>query len=65
VKRFGVFSEPDSFSPNEDSISDIHVKIHPRWNTHENGTFSAGNVVYTGQFFFDDDINIQIDKVSF
>jgi hypothetical protein len=31
----------------------------------QNGSFTAGNVVYTGQFFVDDDINMSVDKVRF
>ncbi|KAJ3565259.1 hypothetical protein NP233_g7747 [Leucocoprinus birnbaumii] len=41
----------------------IHAKVFPEWTPHENGTFSGKRLVHVGQFFFDDDINIVIDKM--
>jgi len=29
-----------------------------------NGTFQAGRLAHVGQFFFDDEINLVIDKVG-
>lgn len=41
----------------------VHAKVFPEWTTHENGTFSGDRLVHVGQFFFDDEINIVVDKV--
>ncbi|KAE9408644.1 aromatic compound dioxygenase [Gymnopus androsaceus JB14] len=41
----------------------IHTKVFTDWKPLENGTFQAGNLAHVGQFFFDDDINLQVDKM--
>jgi protocatechuate 3,4-dioxygenase beta subunit len=41
----------------------IHAKVFPEWEVLPNGTFTGGRLVHTGQFFFDDEVNMQIDKV--
>ncbi|KAK0199958.1 Intradiol ring-cleavage dioxygenase [Desarmillaria ectypa] len=41
----------------------IHTKVFPSWTPLPNGTFEAGKLVHVGQFFFDDEINIQVDKM--
>lgn len=41
----------------------IHTKVFPQWSVLPNGTFEVGRLSHTGQFFFDDEINLQIDKV--
>lgn len=41
----------------------VHVKVHPEWSMLENGTFTSGRTVHTGQFFVDDKLNEEIDKV--
>lgn len=41
----------------------VHIKVHNEWETLPNGTFLSGNLVHTGQFFFDDSLNEQIDKL--
>lgn len=43
--------------------TDVHIKIHTGWDTLPNGTFTSHNLIYTGQFFVDDAINEQMDKV--
>ena len=42
----------------------VHVKVHPEWEQLDNGTFTSGRILHSGQFFFDDLLNEQIDKVS-
>lgn len=42
----------------------VHVKVHPEWETLPNGTFKSGRLIHTGQFFFDDALNVQIDKLQ-
>ncbi|KAJ7489210.1 Intradiol ring-cleavage dioxygenase [Mycena latifolia] len=42
----------------------IHTKVFPEWTVHpENNTFSAGRLAHVGQFFFEDDINMAVDKM--
>lgn len=41
----------------------VHVKVHPEWERLPNGTFKSGRLIHTGQFFFDDEINMQVDKI--
>jgi hypothetical protein len=42
----------------------IHTKVFPKWTVHpENGTFTPGRLAHVGQFFFEDDINMAVDKV--
>ncbi|KAG5645662.1 hypothetical protein DXG03_005499 [Asterophora parasitica] len=41
----------------------IHAKVFPAWTTHPNGTFSAERLLHTGQFFFDDAINVRVDNM--
>ncbi|PBK83899.1 aromatic compound dioxygenase [Armillaria gallica] len=41
----------------------IHTKVFPSWTPLPNGTFEAGKLVHVGQFFFDDEINVQVDKM--
>ncbi|KAJ3536944.1 hypothetical protein NMY22_g5810 [Coprinellus aureogranulatus] len=41
----------------------IHTKVFPEWTVLPNGTFKAGRLGHTGQFFFDDDTNMVIDKM--
>ncbi|KAJ7579691.1 Intradiol ring-cleavage dioxygenase [Mycena floridula] len=41
----------------------IHAKVFTSWTPLPNGTFTAGNLVHTGQFFFDDEVNLQVDKM--
>jgi hypothetical protein len=42
----------------------IHTKVFPEWTVHpENGTFTPGRLAHVGQFFFEDDINMAVDKV--
>lgn len=45
------------------TITDVHVKVHPEWTAHENGTFSPSRLVHVGQFFFEDDLNMAVDKL--
>lgn len=42
----------------------VHTKIFPEWETLPNNTFLEGRLAHTGQFFVDDAINQQVDKVS-
>jgi hypothetical protein len=41
----------------------IHTKVFPEWEVLPNGTFRAGRLAHTGQFFFDDELESVIDKV--
>lgn len=41
----------------------VHVKVHPEWTMLPNGTFQSGRLIHTGQFFVDDELNEQIDKL--
>ncbi|KAN0060688.1 hypothetical protein ACQY0O_007346 [Thecaphora frezii] len=41
----------------------VHIKVHNSWSVLPNGTFISNNLVHTGQFFFDDDLNESIDKL--
>lgn len=41
----------------------IHTKVFPEWTPHPNGTFTGTRLVHVGQFFFDDEINLVVDKV--
>ncbi|KAI3341625.1 Intradiol ring-cleavage dioxygenase [Ustulina deusta] len=38
----------------------IHAEVYTNWTLRENGTVSSGNVVSTGQFFFDETLSSQI-----
>ncbi|PWY97858.1 aromatic compound dioxygenase [Testicularia cyperi] len=41
----------------------VHVKVHNSWQVLPNNTFTSGHLVHTGQFFFDDELNEQVDKL--
>jgi len=41
----------------------IHTRVFPEWTPLPNGTFKGGRLVHTGQFFFEDEINMVIDKM--
>ncbi|KAJ7267285.1 Intradiol ring-cleavage dioxygenase [Mycena rebaudengoi] len=41
----------------------IHTKVFPEWTVHENGTFTPGRLSHVGQWFFEDDINMSVDKM--
>jgi len=41
----------------------IHIRAHTEWTTNANNTFNTKNMIYTGQVFVPDDVNIEIDKV--
>ncbi|KAJ7182786.1 Intradiol ring-cleavage dioxygenase [Mycena crocata] len=42
----------------------IHTKVFPEWNVHDDNTFAAGRLAHVGQFFFEDDINMSVDKMA-
>ncbi|KAF4585090.1 hypothetical protein EYR40_001926 [Pleurotus pulmonarius] len=41
----------------------IHTKVFPKWEPLPNGTFLPGNLAHTGQFFFEDDLEMEVDKM--
>ncbi|WAR61624.1 hypothetical protein PtB15_12B314 [Puccinia triticina] len=41
----------------------IHAEVHMDWEVTSNGTFRSEDVQYIGQFFFDDEINMSVDKM--
>ena len=41
----------------------MHVKVHPEWTPHPNGTFTSHHTTHIGQFFFDDALNQAVDKL--
>ncbi|POW22093.1 hypothetical protein PSHT_01694, partial [Puccinia striiformis] len=41
----------------------IHAEVHTSWDMTSNGTFNSKDVQYVGQFFFDDEINMSVDKM--
>lgn len=41
----------------------IHAEVHMDWETTSNGTFRSKDVQYIGQFFFDDEINMKVDRM--
>ena len=41
----------------------VHTKVFTDWAPLPNGTFKAGQLAHTGQFFFDDDVTETINKV--
>ncbi|KAJ7621290.1 Intradiol ring-cleavage dioxygenase [Roridomyces roridus] len=42
----------------------IHTKVYPEWTVHEeNSTFTGGRLAHVGQWFFEDDINMAVDKM--
>jgi hypothetical protein len=41
----------------------VHTKIHTQWSPLENGTFTTGRIVHTGQFFVPDELNAVVDKI--
>lgn len=43
----------------------IHAKVFTEWTPHPNGTYSGSHLLHVGQFFFDDDMNMVVDKVRF
>lgn len=43
----------------------VHAKVFPTWTILPNGTFEPGKLLHTGQFFFEEEINVQVDKVTF
>lgn len=42
----------------------VHVKVHPEYEVLPNGTFTSSRLIHTGQFFVDDHLNEQIDKIQ-
>lgn len=38
----------------------IHVQVYTEWTLHPNGTLDSGNLVNTGQVYFDEDLEEQI-----
>ncbi|CAK5262047.1 unnamed protein product [Mycena citricolor] len=42
----------------------IHTKVFPEWEViPENNTFASGRLAHVGQFFFEDDVNMVVDKM--
>ncbi|KAF5390964.1 hypothetical protein D9757_004017 [Collybiopsis confluens] len=41
----------------------IHSKVFTEWTENPNGTFDGRKLAHVGQFFFEDDLNLQIDKM--
>jgi len=41
----------------------VHVRVHPEWSILPNGTFTSGRLSHTGQFFFEDQLNVAVDKL--
>jgi len=41
----------------------VHAKVFTSWTENKNGTFTGGKLAHVGQFFFEDDLNMQIDKM--
>ncbi|KAK0437761.1 Intradiol ring-cleavage dioxygenase [Desarmillaria tabescens] len=41
----------------------VHTKVFQSWTTLPNGTFEGGKLSHVGQFFFDDEVNLQVDKM--
>ncbi|PFH47561.1 hypothetical protein AMATHDRAFT_151801 [Amanita thiersii Skay4041] len=41
----------------------IHTKVFTAWETLSNGTFQSDHLAHVGQFFFDDEVTSQIDKM--
>ena len=41
----------------------VHIKVHPEWTQLPNGSFTSGRILHTGQFFVDDHLNQEIDKI--
>ncbi|KAF9269819.1 aromatic compound dioxygenase [Marasmius fiardii PR-910] len=41
----------------------IHTKVFTSWEPLPNGTFEGGKLAHIGQFFFEDDLNLQVDKM--
>ncbi len=42
----------------------IHAQVFQSWMTLPNGTFEAGKLSHIGQFFFDNDVNLQVNNMS-
>lgn len=38
----------------------IHIQVYTEWTLHPNGTLDSGNLVNTGQVYFDEDLEEQI-----
>jgi protocatechuate 3,4-dioxygenase beta subunit len=41
----------------------IHTKVYTDWDVLDNGTFTNGRLAHTGQFFFDDDVQMMIEQM--
>ena len=42
----------------------VHTKVFPEWQViSENNTYKAGRVSHVGQFFFDEELNMVVDKM--
>ncbi|KAJ4474306.1 Intradiol ring-cleavage dioxygenase [Lentinula aciculospora] len=41
----------------------VHTKVFTSWTENPNGTFDGGKLAHVGQFFFEDDLNMQVDKM--
>lgn len=41
----------------------VHVKVFPEWEVLPNGSFTSHNLIHTGQFFVEDALNVEIDKI--
>ncbi|MBW0543722.1 hypothetical protein O181_083437 [Austropuccinia psidii MF-1] len=42
----------------------VHAQVHLNWKVNPNSTFISPHAAYVGQFFFEDEINLEIDKMS-
>ncbi|KAJ8490030.1 hypothetical protein ONZ45_g13351 [Pleurotus djamor] len=41
----------------------IHAKVFPTWEPLANGSFIPGRLAHNGQFFFEDGLNLEVDKM--
>lgn len=42
----------------------VHTKVFPEWQViPENNTYKAGRLSHVGQFFFDEELNMVVDKM--
>ncbi len=44
-------------------MTHVHAKVFQLWTTLPNSTFEAGKLSHVGQFFFDDNVNLQVDNI--
>lgn len=66
ISQTDVFTKPAIFPGYYTGrATHVHAKVFPEWTTHPNGSYTGDRLVHVGQFFFEDEMNLVVDKVSY